>query len=117
MAIPNIMPEDLNILAGKPKMGKSIMALNICIEVAFGGKALNEIDAFCLKQNTEWHKDEENGRDSVSPTYDADIVSWKEIRIVRQLSHLEPLKAFSSNRKSLALLFIIASIVFINVRL
>ena len=53
MAIPNIMPEGLNILAGKPKMGKSIMALNICIEVARGGKALNEIDVFCLKQNKE----------------------------------------------------------------
>ena len=53
MAIPNIMPEDLNILAGKPKMDKSIMALNICIEFACGGKALNEIDVFCLKQNKE----------------------------------------------------------------
>ena len=43
-AIPNILPEGLNILAGKPKMGKSILSLNISLAVAFGGKALGSID-------------------------------------------------------------------------
>jgi len=43
-AIPMILPEGLNLLGGKPKQGKSIFALNVCIEVAFGGKALREID-------------------------------------------------------------------------
>lgn len=38
----------------------------------------NEIDVFYLKQNTEWHKDEENGRDSVSPTYDADSLAGRK---------------------------------------
>ena len=43
-AIPNILPEGLNILAGKPKMGKSVFSLNISISIACGGKALSEIE-------------------------------------------------------------------------
>jgi hypothetical protein len=43
-AIPNILPEGLNILAGKPKMGKSVLSLNISIAIACGGKALSKID-------------------------------------------------------------------------
>ncbi|MFC1788859.1 AAA family ATPase [Thermodesulfobacteriota bacterium] len=42
-AIPDILPEGLNILAGKPKMGKSIMSLNIAIAISTGGKALGAI--------------------------------------------------------------------------
>ena len=41
-AIPDILPEGLNFLAGKPKQGKSVMALNICLAVATGGKALGK---------------------------------------------------------------------------
>lgn len=41
--IPGVMSEGLNILAGAPKMGKSILALNIALTVAAGGKALGNI--------------------------------------------------------------------------
>ena len=43
-AIPDILPEGLNILAGKPKMGKSVLSLNIALAIATGGKALGKID-------------------------------------------------------------------------
>lgn len=39
-AIENILPEGLAILAGKPKMGKSILALQISLSVAIGEDAL-----------------------------------------------------------------------------
>ncbi|OQY01367.1 MAG: hypothetical protein B6I22_14655 [Desulfobacteraceae bacterium 4572_123] len=42
-AIPNILPEGLNILAGKPKSGKSFFALNIALAIANGGMALGNI--------------------------------------------------------------------------
>ncbi len=41
--IPGIMSEGLNILAGAPKQGKSILALNLALTVAGGGKALGNI--------------------------------------------------------------------------
>jgi len=43
-AVPGILPEGLSILGGKPKMGKSIMALNIALAVSHGGRALGSID-------------------------------------------------------------------------
>ncbi|GAI64359.1 unnamed protein product, partial [marine sediment metagenome] len=43
-AVPEIIPEGCNILAGKPKMGKSMMCLNLAIAVTTGGKAFGEID-------------------------------------------------------------------------
>lgn len=42
--IPKLIPEGLSILAGKPKLGKSWLALNIALSVAYGGKVLNQID-------------------------------------------------------------------------
>lgn len=41
--VPGLLSEGLNILAGKPKMGKSMMALNLGMTVAAGGKALGNI--------------------------------------------------------------------------
>lgn len=41
--IAGILSEGLNILAGKPKMGKSMMAMNIAMTVAAGGMALGNI--------------------------------------------------------------------------
>jgi hypothetical protein len=38
-AIPGIVPEGVTILAGKPKLGKSWLALDMCIAVAAGGYA------------------------------------------------------------------------------
>ena len=38
--LPGILPEGLTILAGKPKMGKSWLALDLALAVANGGKAL-----------------------------------------------------------------------------
>ena len=39
-AIPNILPEGLTLLAGKPKLGKSWLALAMALAVASGGVAL-----------------------------------------------------------------------------
>jgi len=38
--IDGILPEGVTIFAGKPKGGKSVIAQNICLGVALGGKAL-----------------------------------------------------------------------------
>lgn len=43
-AVPKILPQGLNILAGKPKHGKSIMASNIGIAVSSGKLALGAIE-------------------------------------------------------------------------
>jgi hypothetical protein len=43
-AVPEIIPEGVTLLAGKPKMGKSWMALGLCVAVATGGRALGTID-------------------------------------------------------------------------
>lgn len=42
-AIPSLLPEGLNLFAGKPKKGKSILALNIGLAIALGGVALSKI--------------------------------------------------------------------------
>lgn len=39
-AVPTILPEGLSILAGKPKLGKSWLALNLALAVGMGGVAL-----------------------------------------------------------------------------
>jgi RecA-family ATPase len=41
-AIPNLLPVGLTILAGRPKVGKSWLALQIALAVASGGYALGE---------------------------------------------------------------------------
>lgn len=41
--IRKLIAEGLSILGGKPKYGKSILALNIALAVAFGGNALGQI--------------------------------------------------------------------------
>lgn len=42
-AVPGLVPEGVTFLAGKPKMGKSWMALNIACAIAEGGVALSSI--------------------------------------------------------------------------
>lgn len=39
-AIPEILPEGLTLLAGKPKLGKSWLALSVALSIAAGGVAL-----------------------------------------------------------------------------
>lgn len=39
-AVPDIIPEGLNLLCGKPKLGKSWLALHIALAIAYGGVAL-----------------------------------------------------------------------------
>ncbi len=39
-AVPDILPEGVSLLAGKPKMGKSWMSYGLCLAVATGGVAL-----------------------------------------------------------------------------
>jgi hypothetical protein len=41
--VPGILPEGLAILAGKPKFGKSFLALDLAIAIATGGMALRHI--------------------------------------------------------------------------
>lgn len=41
-AIPGLLPEGLSMLVGKPKMGKSWMALDIALSVCSGGTVLGE---------------------------------------------------------------------------
>jgi putative DNA primase/helicase len=41
--VPGVMSEGLNILAGAPKQGKSMLALNVALTVAGGGMALGKI--------------------------------------------------------------------------
>lgn len=41
--VPDIMSEGLNILAGSPKTGKSMLALNLALTIAGGGMALGNI--------------------------------------------------------------------------
>jgi RecA-family ATPase len=36
-AVSGVLPEGVTILAGKPKMGKSWLALGLCVSVAAGG--------------------------------------------------------------------------------
>ena len=38
--VPGILPEGLTLLAGKPKLGKSWLALDIAVAVASGGSVL-----------------------------------------------------------------------------
>jgi hypothetical protein len=42
-AVNGLVPEGLSLLAGKPKLGKSWLALNLAVAVALGGKALGQI--------------------------------------------------------------------------
>jgi hypothetical protein len=42
-AIPDVLPEGLTLLAGKPKLGKSWLALGWAVALASGGRALGKI--------------------------------------------------------------------------
>jgi DNA-binding transcriptional ArsR family regulator len=42
-AIPELLPEGLAILAGRPKYGKSFLALDFAVAVASGGRALQSV--------------------------------------------------------------------------
>lgn len=42
-AVPGLLSEGLSLLAGKPKLGKSWLALNLAITIAAGGKALGDM--------------------------------------------------------------------------
>jgi hypothetical protein len=43
-AVPGLIAEGLNLLAGSPKLGKSWLCLGLAVAVASGGKALGSID-------------------------------------------------------------------------
>jgi hypothetical protein len=42
-AVPGLIAEGLNLLAGAPKLGKSWLALNVAAAVAYGGLALDKV--------------------------------------------------------------------------
>ena len=41
--VDGLLTEELTLLAGRPKVGKSWLVLSLAVEVAKGGKALNKI--------------------------------------------------------------------------
>jgi len=41
--VPGMVPEGVALLAGKPKLGKSWLALGLCIAVASGGAAFGNM--------------------------------------------------------------------------
>jgi len=43
-AVPGFVAQGVTLLAGRPKMGKSYLALNLALAVGHGGKALSRID-------------------------------------------------------------------------
>jgi AAA domain len=43
-AVPGVLAEGVNLLAGTPKVGKSWMSLGLGVDVALGGKAFGSID-------------------------------------------------------------------------
>jgi len=43
--VPDVIPEGVTILAGKPKVGKSWMALDVCVAVAAGGTCLGQAES------------------------------------------------------------------------
>jgi len=43
-AVPGFIAQGVTLLAGRPKMGKSFLALNIALAVGHGGEALGCID-------------------------------------------------------------------------
>jgi hypothetical protein len=42
-AVPGLIPEGLSLLAGKPKVGKSWLALTMALGVAHGGRVLGQL--------------------------------------------------------------------------
>lgn len=44
--VPGIIPEGLTLLCGKPKTGKSWLALGLAVAISSGGKAFSSIDLF-----------------------------------------------------------------------
>jgi hypothetical protein len=42
--VNEFLPEGLTLLCGKPKQGKSFLALNVGVSIGYGGKALSSID-------------------------------------------------------------------------
>ena len=42
--VPSLIPEGFTVLAGGPKVGKSILALHLALGVAIGGRVLSSID-------------------------------------------------------------------------
>ena len=58
--VPSILPEGLALLAGKPKFGKSFMAMGLSIAVASGGKALGSIQ--CEARNVLYCALEDSNR-------------------------------------------------------
>jgi hypothetical protein len=60
-AIPGLLSEGLTFLAGKPKLGKSWMAINIALTIAVGGKALGTTqvlpgDVLYLSLEDRWRR-------------------------------------------------------------
>lgn len=43
-AVPGVLAEGVNLLAGPPKVGKSWMSLGLALSVASGGRALDKVD-------------------------------------------------------------------------
>jgi hypothetical protein len=51
-AVPGILPEGLSLLAGKPKLGKSWLALGLAVAKASAGVALGKIPVDRARSST-----------------------------------------------------------------
>ena len=77
--IPDILPEGLTVLAGRPKAGKSILALNIALSVANGGYVFMSPDHKCQKGDVLYCALEDSNRrfrsraSRLLETHDSDI--------------------------------------------
>ena len=66
-AVPGLLSEGLSILAGKPKIGKSWLALNLALTIAGGGKALGTTqvvagDVLYLSLEDRWRRIQDRAR-------------------------------------------------------
>ncbi len=63
-AIPGLLPEGVHFLAGAPKIGKSMMALDLCLAVASGSPAFGQFDTvqgdvlYLALEGSEWRLQE-----------------------------------------------------------
>jgi hypothetical protein len=84
-AIPGLMSEGLTILAGKPKLGKSWLALNMALTIAGGGMALGTTrvepgDVLYLSLEDRWRRIKDRAR-KVLDGLPADITSRLSIAV------------------------------------
>lgn len=65
--VPQLIPEGLTLIVGKPKLGKSLLTLGVCVAVSLGGRALGvvpvpQMDVLYLALEDGWRRLQTRGR-------------------------------------------------------